>query len=181
MKSRINPEDKRAAPVLRALKERLTSLRTNPGSAPASYAALAREIGVDAATLWRHRKSSKAVNDYCETIVRAGKAGKLPRRPARSPSEMPAHHSGRPSTLPTYDPETLKRGFQIELDEVRWPLQRFLAKSRRFRDPSDLPRALFELERCVADLNTSLRTLSALSQSWEDAERLRFPLVVESG
>lgn len=164
---------RQASSVAKSLRKLLGELQRDPGNAPKSYAGLARAIGVDNATLWRHRKAFQDVGEMSDTIVNAGKAGRI--QPARpQPTRANLHAPGKEllvSDEPPISLGELREAMRSLMDEARWPMQRYLSKSRRFVHPADLPRVVFELKRSVAEARTALEALTELSAQWEEFER----------
>lgn len=170
----INPKDPRAARVLDDLQRVLDGLQRDPLSAPPSYAKLAKLIGVNAATLWRHRRADPQVDSVAETVVNAGRAGRLPNQGRKRDYTQP---SGPSDTSPTgFEPQPLDdlvRDARLSVEEARWSPQLFLAKSERYRNVSELPRIIFELQRCIGAMERSLLALSDISDTWLQHERKR--------
>lgn len=172
MPETINPDDKRAADVRAQLQRVLLALKENPTRAPRSYAALARRIGVDASTLWRHRKADPQVEEIAETIVRAGKASRLPRATPRSDDGKPLElQQPEPDGLATLPDEELEvRAIQL-LRKARWAMQRFAAKGRHHKHLADLPRAVFDLDRSIAQASAVAKEVRTIAYEWLRRQR----------
>lgn len=167
MQQTINPNDPRAASVLSALQKVLLSLKDNLTAAPRSYPKLAAAIGVDTATLWRHRKADPRVDEIAEMIIRAGKAGRLPRTTS-SPTEKEPLVPKDPGDddLTVLPEEELQVRAVQALSKARWAMQRFVGRGRHQKHLSDLPRAVYDLERSMAQAGSVLRDLRQLADEW---------------
>lgn len=162
-----------ASSVAKSLRRLLGELQHAPGNAPKSYASLATAIGVDTVTLWRHRKAFQDVRELADTIVNAGKAGRIQRarpQPIRATLNAPGK-APVISEEPTSSLNELREAMRSLMDEARWSMQRYLSKTRRFGHPADLPRVAFELKRSVAEASAALEALTELLAEWEEFER----------
>lgn len=173
------------AAVLDGLRLMAAEVALDLSKAPATKAEICRRLDVDTSTLWRHSRNCDAVRDLVEQLVAAGHA--VHQTPTERPSVQDPIRIAQPQedieawrALP--HAELARQGHQ-QLHRAANALQQFASRSARMKGASDLPRAVFELQRCLQTGSVALDKLRAYAEEWlrrqkADQDALRLPAQV---